>query len=94
MKFFFKFLFATLLISPFPTIHATDNFVVEEVATDLSFPWSLAFLPNGDFLISEKTGALVRVSADGKSKTTISDKLRTCEQATLSVFAQTRGNFR
>lgn len=35
------------------------------VATGLRHPWSVAFLPSGDFLVSEKDGGLVRVKPDG-----------------------------
>lgn len=35
------------------------------VATGLRRPWSMAFLPQGDFLISEKEGGLVRVTPGG-----------------------------
>ncbi|MGO1070395.1 PQQ-dependent sugar dehydrogenase [Lysobacter sp. CA199] len=35
------------------------------VATGLKHPWSMAFLPGGDFLVSEKEGGFVRVTADG-----------------------------
>ena len=52
-------------------VHAEDRFTVQEIASDFNFPWSLAFLPDGDFLISEKSGNLVRLTADGKSRTII-----------------------
>ena len=40
------------------------DFVVVEVATGLSRPWSLAFLPNGDLLVTERTGKLKRISEE------------------------------
>nr|WP_246030656.1 PQQ-dependent sugar dehydrogenase [Roseateles asaccharophilus] len=39
---------------------------VETVASGLERPWALAFLPGGDFLVSEKPGALRVVSAQGR----------------------------
>lgn len=43
------------------------------VAEGLSFPWSLAFLPQDKgFLITERDGKLLHVSPDGKTKTEIS----------------------
>ncbi|MGW8370588.1 MAG: PQQ-dependent sugar dehydrogenase, partial [Gammaproteobacteria bacterium] len=37
-----------------------------EIVTDrLSSPWSLAFLPNGDFLVTENGGTMRVVEADG-----------------------------
>lgn len=42
-----------------------QEFIVDTVVTGLSVPWGLAFLPNGDLLISERAGTLHRFS-DGK----------------------------
>lgn len=42
------------------------NFVVETIADGLDHPWSLAFLPNGDFLVTERnTGTLLRIDMNG-----------------------------
>lgn len=43
------------------------------VASGLSFPWALAFLPqDGGFLVTERDGKLLHISPDGKTKTEIS----------------------
>ncbi|MCZ6656750.1 MAG: PQQ-dependent sugar dehydrogenase [Gammaproteobacteria bacterium] len=36
------------------------------IAEDLDFPWSIAFLPNGDLLVTELGGNLRRVSLEGE----------------------------
>lgn len=41
------------------------DYRVETVAENLSFPWSIAFLPDGRALVTERAGRL-RVIADGK----------------------------
>ncbi|MFT7373857.1 MAG: glucose/arabinose dehydrogenase [Oleiphilaceae bacterium] len=42
--------------APFP------SYKIQEVASGLNFPWSLAFLPDGSLLVTERTGKLTRVS--------------------------------
>lgn len=42
-----------------------DDLRVVTVASGLSYPWGLAFLPEGDMLVTERTGALRLVSRNG-----------------------------
>ncbi len=41
----------------------------EVVARDLETPWSIAFLPDGDMLITERSGELQRIGEDGQTFT-------------------------
>lgn len=40
---------------------------MEIIAEDLDVPWEIVFLPNGDILATERTGAVVRISEEEKS---------------------------
>ncbi len=55
-----------MLIMALP-LHAAD-YKLETIAEGFEFPWSIAFLPDGDLLVTQRTGQLLRVSADGASR--------------------------
>lgn len=39
---------------------------IEVVASDLSIPWEIAFLPTGEILVTERTGNLLKIGLDKK----------------------------
>ena len=49
-----------------PLAACADDVRVETVATGLEHPWSLAFLPDGRMLVTERPGRLRPVTADGE----------------------------
>ncbi|MBE9539667.1 MAG: PQQ-dependent sugar dehydrogenase [Proteobacteria bacterium] len=50
---------------------SSADYKLETVTDGLNHPWSVAFLPNGEFLVTELGGKLLRLSADGSKKTII-----------------------
>ncbi|WP_109355444.1 PQQ-dependent sugar dehydrogenase [Sphingorhabdus sp. EL138] len=48
---------------------APVNYRFETVADGLDHPWSLAFLPDGDMLVTQRTGKLLHIGKDGKQQT-------------------------
>jgi glucose/arabinose dehydrogenase len=42
------------------------GYKIETVAEGLDYPWSIAFLPNGDYLVALRVGEVRRVSAAGE----------------------------
>lgn len=47
------------------SVSAEVQFSLEVVTEDLVYPWSVAFLPGGGFLVSERDGVLKYVDGDG-----------------------------
>jgi len=46
-------------------IPPSDRFEVEQIGPPMAAPWSLGFLPDGRFLVSEKHGGLRMIAPDG-----------------------------
>ena len=44
---------------------AQSEYTLETVAEGLNFPWSIAFLPGGDYLVAMRSGEVRNISADG-----------------------------
>lgn len=65
MKRLLHFCLICFLVSP---VCATE-YNIETVAGGLSHPWSIAFLPGGDMLVTERSGRLRRIS-DGQLEAT------------------------
>lgn len=53
-----------------PSAPPNAPFRIEEIA-DLDQPWAMTFLPDGRMLITEKTGQLLLLSADGKQRKSV-----------------------
>jgi aldose sugar dehydrogenase len=49
-----------------PAPKQASKYRVDVITEQLTGPWALAFLPDGNFLVSERRGALRTVSRDGK----------------------------
>jgi glucose/arabinose dehydrogenase len=79
----------------------TPGYRVETVATGLVFPWSLAFLPDGDVLVTEKRGGLRIVRAGVLDPTPVGGVPASFQQGDCGLldvvldpdFAQTRRVF-
>lgn len=57
------------LFTAMPSVSA--EYKLETVTEGLDQPWSVAFLPDGDFLVTQLGGQLLRISADGTKKVNI-----------------------
>jgi glucose/arabinose dehydrogenase len=55
-----------LLLAHFSQTVAAANYTLTTLAENLDYPWCVADLPNGDLLITERTGQLKRLSQAGE----------------------------
>ncbi len=60
-----KYLVALALVALSAAGAARADYQLVTVAEGLDNPWSLAFLPDGGYLVTERTGALRRITPDG-----------------------------
>jgi glucose/arabinose dehydrogenase len=59
---------AALLLSCCTQPALSANYRIETVAEELSYPWSVAFLPGGEYLVAERNGQVQRLAADGSRR--------------------------
>ena len=59
--------FATLFLLASLTAAAAE-YQLETVSSGLHYPWSVAQLPDGSLLVTERRGKLLHISADGSSR--------------------------
>lgn len=64
---------ASALLSSQLSLAASSNhsYTIDTISEGLAFPWCLAWLPNGDMLLTQRGGELLRLGSDGKVKATI-----------------------
>lgn len=57
--------YAVLFTLVFSTVAAAADYTLETIVDDLRNPWSVAFLPGGDYLVAERGGQVQRLRSDG-----------------------------
>ncbi len=55
-----------IILASFQTHSKEQNYQLTTLAEGLNYPWSIAFLPNGDFLLSMRSGELRILSVGGE----------------------------
>ncbi|MFT5711499.1 MAG: glucose/arabinose dehydrogenase [Halioglobus sp.] len=76
--------FCTLYLITAASTWSAD-YKLETLATNLQYPWSVAFLPDGEFLITQRGGQLLKLSADGSERQNIAGVPET--------YAESQGGF-
>jgi len=77
-----------LLLTPLLALSTTSaraDYQLETIAEGLNFPWSVAFLPDGDYLVATRPGQILRVSPTGE----VSEPL----SGTPEAFVNSQGGY-
>lgn len=61
-----KKLLRLCLIGILPFSAMAADYRIETVAEGFNFPWSISFLPDGDYLLATRSGEVMRISASGE----------------------------
>ncbi|MDP2715385.1 PQQ-dependent sugar dehydrogenase [Rheinheimera sp.] len=70
-----KFAVLLALLFAVPALNAAQPYQLKVLADNLNYPWALVFLPDGDMLLTERSGALKRLAADGSERFSVKPQL-------------------
>ncbi len=70
---YFSLVVCALTLAPNLAVSNTDHPFTKEVIATFNEPWAMTFLPDGQMLVTEKSGQLFIVSQDGKKSEEISN---------------------
>lgn len=66
-------------------IQSADETSITVVAKDLATPWGIAFLPNGDMLVTERPGTVKRIAESDQTEHTVTGVVETSEGGLLGI---------
>ena len=76
-----KFAILLALLFAVPVLNAAQPYQLKVLADNLNYPWALVFLPDGDMLLTERSGTVKRLAADGSERFSIEPALPGLMQA-------------
>ncbi|HEY0921438.1 PQQ-dependent sugar dehydrogenase [Rheinheimera pacifica] len=76
-----RFAILLALLFAVPGLNAAPSYQLKVLADNLNYPWALVFLPDGDMLLTERSGTVKRLAADGSERFSIQPALPDLLQA-------------